>query len=419
MHITVVALGTRGDVQPILALGKGLLAAGHHVALIAGSNFVEWIRSHGLDAIPAVDMEAVMNSDKGRAWSESSANPLQQIRMMRALVEEHGAAMYQPILEAASSTDLLISGFTSEPFVHAVSEHTGVPSIRALLQPYIPTRSGAASLVPFLPRSNTILNRWMGSISERIIWSVSGATTNQLRARRLGLPPHTAASFLRASAGTPAVLGLSRHVVPVAPDWPTNTVVSGYWFLDEQTGWQPPHDLTRFLDAGPPPVYIGFGSMSSRDPQATLALIREAVRQADCRAIVATGWSGAHAQTTNDQIHMLDHAPHTWLFERVAAVVHHGGAGTTAAALRVGKPMMIVPHMSDQPYWGRRMHELGAGVKPIARHHLTVRTLAQGIRWLLGDARLSEHAQAIGQQIRTEDGVGLAVHAIERFARRV
>jgi sterol 3beta-glucosyltransferase len=160
---------------------------------------------------------------------------------------------------------------------------------------------------------------------------------------------------------------------------------------------------------------MGFGSMSSRNPQETQTLIVDALAQVDARAVVASGWGLSEGNPVPANVFVISSVPHTWLFPHVAAVIHHGGAGTTAAGLRAGKPTMIIPHMFDQPYWGRRVHELGVGVKPAPRHRLTADVLAAGIRQLLGDSAISERAQILAEQIRAEDGVAWAVAVINAF----
>lgn len=415
MHITVIASGTRGDVQPVLALSQGLRDAGHEVVIVAGSNFEAWIREHGFGFIPTIDMEAVMASEKGLAWSESSYNPMKQLRIMRELLDEHGEGLVLPLVEAAAATDLLISGFTSESFVHSISAKTGVPHINALLQPQLPSRYGPVLLNPVRPRTMSLFNGWMAELAERLIWNISANVTNNLRTRHLGLPPLEAKGYRRGRETIPHILGFSRHVVPPAPDWPAPTVITGYWFLDEPRDYQPSPELNRFLEAGNPPVYIGFGSMSHRDPQATLTLIQSAVQQTGQRAVVGMGWSKTQPLNLPDNLFVLQSAPHHWLFPRMAAVVHHGGAGTTAAGLRVGRPTFIIPHMADQPYWGRRVHELGVGVKPVPRHKLTATILTQKIDQLVRDPQIKTQAETLGAKIRAEQGVQAAVQAIEGF----
>jgi sterol 3beta-glucosyltransferase len=412
MRITVAALGTRGDVQPMIALGKGLQSAGHDVTMMAGSNFEDWVTGHGLRFVPSVDMEAVMASDRGLAWSESSDSPRKQIGAMRDLMKEYGQGMIDPIQASTASADLLVSSFSAQPLVQTASEKSGVPYVNALLQPQQPTRSGPASVMPVFARRESLVNRWTGALAERIVWSIVAETTNRYRAQ-VALPPHDAASYGRANRAARAVMGVSREVVPPPPDWP-NVVVTGYWFLDEGDG---PEPLASFLKAGPPPVYIGFGSMSNREPRKTLELIRDAVKRSGQRAVVAAGWGDLPTGDATPEIRVVKSAPHHWLFPQVSAVVHHGGAGTTAAGLRAGKPTLVVPHMADQPYWGRRVHELGVGVKPIPRHRLTREALASRLRELAGDGRIRERAAAMGEKIRAERGVEAAVAAIEAAVR--
>jgi UDP:flavonoid glycosyltransferase YjiC (YdhE family) len=263
-------------------------------------------------------------------------------------------------------------------------------------------------------RGNSVINRWIGMLAERMIWGVSGDTTNAFRAE-LGLAPHTNASYRRALYATPTFYGFSPNVVPPPPEWGESRSVVGYWFLDE--AYTPPAALTRFLDAGAPPVYVGFGSMSTATPEGTVEMIAEALRQNGQRGIVASGWSGAAIRNPPEHIYLLDSAPHGWLFDHVAAVVHHGGAGTTGAGLRAGKPTMIIPHFSDQPYWGKRVYDLGVGAKPVTRHTLTAEKLAAGIHTLVSDAAIARQAAALGAQIRAERGVKNAVQWIEQAAK--
>jgi sterol 3beta-glucosyltransferase len=204
---------------------------------------------------------------------------------------------------------------------------------------------------------------------------------------------------------------MSPHVVPPIDD--ANVSTTGYWFLDERA--DPPAELDRFLAAGDAPVYVGFGSMSSSDPAATLRMIVAATERAGRRAVIGRGWSGAAALDLPRTVYMLDAAPHQWLFPRMAALVHHGGAGTTAAGLAAGKPTLIVPHRADQPYWGRRVAALGVGVAPLPRRKLSLDTLAERLERLLGDRSIQAKAAALGEQIRAERGVEAAVTWIERF----
>lgn len=192
--------------------------------------------------------------------------------------------------------------------------------------------------------------------------------------------------------------------------------ITGYWSLDEAPDWRPPARLVEFLESGPPPVYVGFGSMAHRNPQQTTQLVHKALQRSGQRGVLATGWgalSGAQWPHTSD-LFMLDSIPHSWLFPRMAAVVHHGGSGTTGAGLRAGVPSVLVPHAGDQPFWARRVADLGVGPRPIPRRRLTAERLAAAIARAVRDEEMRARAAAVGQRIRAEDGVGQAIGIIER-----
>jgi UDP:flavonoid glycosyltransferase YjiC (YdhE family) len=412
----MVAFGTRGDVQPAIALALGLQTAGHTVTLAAGVNFENWVRGHGLGFVPTLDMEALMRSPEGIAWVEEP-NPMRQLGHMKNLLRQNAFGLHAALVEPAQDADLILSGFVSAPFAQAVSEKYGIPMINMLLQPYPATRSGAASLVSFTGGSKSVINLLAGKLGEGMIWNVSGETTNAFRGK-LGLPPHSSGSYLRAVDRVPTIFGFSPHVVPPPDDWGEKRKIAGYWFLNEGQNWQPPDDLLHFIGAGTPPIYIGFGSMSSSAPQETFELIEAALKASGQRGIVAAGWGGAHLAEHTEQICVIEKAPHDWLFERVAAVVHHGGAGTTGAGLRAGKPTLVIPHMSDQPFWGRRVYELGVGAKPVPRHKLNAEKLAAGIKALF-DAQMIENAAWLGERIRAERGVENGVQLIRTFAETI
>jgi sterol 3beta-glucosyltransferase len=206
-------------------------------------------------------------------------------------------------------------------------------------------------------------------------------------------------------------------VVPTPQDWHPATFATGYWFLDQESHWQPSAALVDFLNAGEPPVYVGFGSMPATDPQAKARLVIEALEKAGQRGILASGWGGLKADALPEHVLMIDQAPHDWLFPRVKAVVHHGGAGTTAAGLRAGKPAVICPYFGDQPFWGQRVYALGVGTEPIPQKKLTADNFASAIRTAVSDAEMQRRAAALGEKIRAENGVARAVSIIEETAR--
>ncbi|MBL8131750.1 MAG: glycosyltransferase family 1 protein [Anaerolineae bacterium] len=416
MRILLFGFGSRGDVQPFVALGKGLQRAGHAVSVAAGVNFADWVKGEGLDFAPVrVDVEAMMQTDMGKEWLDgSSHNPRAELRNMTRMAERAAPGVAEDIADMIERYDAFISGVLTVEALAAAATARAKHHILGLMSPWSPTRSGTAGMNALLPRQNSPINWVWGYVIEMMMSGVLRAPSLASRAR-LDLPPPRRADFLRAWNQTPALIGVSPLVVPPPPDWGDHIQVTGYWFLDAAEGWNPPPDLTAFLQAGEPPVYIGFGSMSSRDPEATLRLMLDALAKTGRRAVIHSGWAGLKGENLPPNVHLLHGAPHDWLFPRMAAVIHHGGAGTTAAGLRAGIPSGVVAHIGDQPYWGRRLHELGVGAPFVRRHHLTADSLGDLIVRLTTDREMRARAADLGARIRAEDGVGSAVRAFERM----
>lgn len=410
MRLLLFGFGSRGDVQPLVALGKGLQHAGYDTAIAAGINFRAWIEGEGLRYEPVhVDIETYMQTDVGREWLGNSS-PRSELKNMKRMADTIAPTVADDIMAMIDRNDVFISGLLTVEALETVARARGKRHLIALLSPFAPTRSGAAGLQALLPRTDSIINRWWGYVIELMLFEALRGPSDAVRSR-LGLPRATRADFLRAWNQTPALLGVSPLVTPPPPDWDAHIRTTGYWFLDAPSDWQPSPALDAFLAAGPPPVYIGFGSMSNRDPQATTQAMIDALKQTGQRGIIHSGWAGLHAEDLPPDIFLLDYAPHDWLFPRMAAVVHHGGAGTTAAGLRAGVPSVVVAHIGDQWYWGRRIHELAAGPVPLRRHQLSADRLAAAICAMLTDRAMQGRAAALGERIRAEDGVGAAVRA--------
>jgi UDP:flavonoid glycosyltransferase YjiC (YdhE family) len=207
-------------------------------------------------------------------------------------------------------------------------------------------------------------------------------------------------------------------VFPRPPHWPPWYHLTGYWLLDQSADWQPPAQLAEFLEAGPPPVSIGFGSMPMVDQERLTTIAVEALRQTGQRGLLLAGWGGLGRGDLPDDVLRVDDVPHDWLFPRVAAAVHHGGAGTTAASLSAGVPTVTVPFITDQTYWGTRVAELGVGPPPIRPEHLTTARLTAAIRQVTTDQAMRERAANLGKQLKQEDGVACAVEIIEHYLGR-
>ncbi|WP_437783322.1 glycosyltransferase [Sorangium sp. So ce1097] len=416
MKTTILALGSRGDVQPAVALGKGLAARGHAVRVLAGKSFQRWIEEHGLTAIPAsADSVDIMESDLGKAWVSRGTNPLAQSRILQRIIDRFGEAMVADAVRACEGAELILSSFTSDTYAASIAEASGAVQVSMPLQPSIlATRHGPTALAAPVPRRDSLLNLLAGKlVVEPTVWRWYGGVTSRVR-RQLGLPPQDRRAYMAALRRMLVVHGYSAHVVPHPPDWPPGYHTTGYWFLDEGEGYTPPAALDRFLAAGEPPIALGFGSMTSHDPGATTRLLVDAVVRSGRRAVLLSGWAGLGDVALPDTILRIDAAPHDWLYPRVAAAVIHGGAGTVAACLRAGKPAVVVPHLADQLFWGRRVEELGVGPRAIPRPRLTVGSLAAAIQAAATDAGVQRRAAELGRKIRGEDGVATAIGHIER-----
>jgi UDP:flavonoid glycosyltransferase YjiC (YdhE family) len=233
---------------------------------------------------------------------------------------------------------------------------------------------------------------------------------------QLGLPAATTPVPADAGppGGWPICHGFSPAVLPRPADWPAEVRVSGYWWPARPPRWQPPGQLVDFLQAGPPPVFVGFGSMTPTQGEWLSDIVAAALHRAGVRAVVESGWAGL--APCGDDILSVGDLPHDWLFPRMAAVVHHAGAGTTGAGLRAGLPAVPVPVLVDQPFWAARLHRLGVAPPPLPRHELTADALADALRSCLDEPAYRHRAAELARRIRAEDGSAAVLTLIARLA---
>ena len=295
MKIAILAFGTRGDVQPLVALGKGLKKRGHQVRLVAGANFKGWIEAQGLAAVAgSVDIQALMQRGDGQDWVEHGNQPLGQVRAMKRLFSKYGLAMMRDAWQGCEGAEVVMSSFTSDIYAVSIAEKLGARHISTPLQPtQVATRSGMVTPQAPRPKRESAINYLFGKwLVEPFGWRLFGALNNRFRRETLGLPAQTFRQNREGLRRALVVQGFSAQVVPHPADWPANIHTAGYWVLEEDPPWQPPPALSAFLAAGDPPVYLGFGSMTGRDPGALTRLILEALAQTGSRAILQAGWAG-------------------------------------------------------------------------------------------------------------------------------
>jgi UDP:flavonoid glycosyltransferase YjiC (YdhE family) len=421
MRIAIIAPGSRGDVEPYIALGKGLKKAGNVVRLVTHQNFEALVNSHGLEFWPIeVNVQDIAQS-KEMSELLGKGNFLAVMNQMAKEAQRGALEGAEGGLAACRGMDLLLVGISGLFVGFSLAEKLGLPLLQAYYIPFTPTQAYPSFLLPKLPSLlGGSLTRLSYHLTRQILWQGFRSADKLARQKVLGLPaapfwgPFNAACVQH----TPILYGFSPSVIAPPPDWDDTNHITGYWFLDPEDDWTPPSALMEFLQAGSPPVYVGFGSMSSRKPEETTDLIVQALAQTKQRAILLSGWGGLRKVELPESVYMVESVPFSWLFPHLAAVVHHGGAGTTAAGLRAGIPSIVIPFFGDQPFWGQRIAELGVGQAPIPLKRLTVERLAQAIHEAVTDQPLRRRAAHLGAKIQAEDGVAAAVAIIKQIEKR-
>ena len=473
MRITIATAGTQGDIQPYLALGLGLQRAGYSVKIATTTRFEEFINHRGLGFIPIRYIDYSLESDHKlseksfeKPFDESSKHhelhifeqaqkqffrfcnleswlPWNLIEMIPdpfAIVDVYSSRLRSPqdnflpdLYEACQDSDAII--FAPHLFQGLdIAEALKIPCFAACVHPLSQTRAFPHLFTPISCRLGDVYlplqANWLGayhwltySFFDQLLWQFTRAPINQWRQEKLNLPSislwDSPLQRMR-QYNVPFLYGYSSAFLPKPPDWSENLHLTGYWFLDHSTDWQPPQALKDFLAAGPSPICIGFGSTTSTDgdSQARTKLVLEALVQTGQRGIFLIGWGGLSNVDLPDQVFAIESVPHDWLFSQVAAVVHHGGSGTTAAGLRAGVPSIIVPFDGDQFFWGQRVAALGLGPQPIPQTLLSTERLVSAIRAVTTNQSMRTRAATIAQQIQSEDGITKAVEIIGRDLTR-
>lgn len=414
MRLCIIALGTRGDVQPCLALARGLQRRGHQVRIVSEAEHEAAVRRHGLDfASIRGDIRGFLRSDMAETLLDGKTTAFLTSSWRRV---RRTYSLDQRVLDCwhgCQDADALLVTPVGAVLAYSIAEKLQQPLVRIYYAP------------PELPLTTTfqswpLLNRLTQQVFVQGLWNVFRPAMNRARREVLQLPPLPAIlpTTLLDRRGWPVLCAYSAHVAAPPPDASASRHTTGYWFTEPDSTWQPPPSLLQFLAAGPPPIYVGFGSMTKGPAEATTALITNSLARAGLRAVIATGWGGLFGAAPSPHVHVIDDVPHAWLFERVSAVVHHGGAGTTAAGLRAGRPSLIVPFgVPDQAFFGQRVHALQAGPPPIPRKQLSVDALTSALTMLTRDDGMRRRAEDLGQRIRSENGVARAIEILESMHR--
>jgi UDP:flavonoid glycosyltransferase YjiC (YdhE family) len=416
MKISVLTIGAMGDTYPFVALAARLKSLGHAVRLAARPDFAPLAASYGIEFAPLGnpyksvmrDQEvaaAVGSGSLGKIIKQASDPRRRQVFFERLDTDT---------MKAVEGSEAIIYKSSWIPF-YAYAEKLGVPCVAAMLMPLTRTSSFPSFLLGGGKDRGKIINALLWRITEQFIWQVARKYDTRLRRETLNLPPlpYFGPDKRHEKERIPLLYAYSPAVLPRPADWPERIHVTGYWFADAPSGWAPPQELAAFKEDGPPPVHIGFGSMTGGDPKATLKMILKALELSRQRGILLAGWASlGDGYALPEYAYAVQSVPHSWLFPRMAAVVHHGGAGTTGASLRAGVPSVLTPFVADQPGWAKRVAELGAGPSPIPFKELTAERLADAIGQAVSDAAIRERAERIGKRIRAEDGVAAAIEIL-------
>ncbi|GHI10447.1 UDP-glucose--sterol glucosyltransferase [Streptomyces cellostaticus] len=401
MRITIATAGSRGDVAPYTGLGAALRHAGHEVAVATTGAYAPLVREAGLELR---DLPAVPRADQG------VTDRRELMRSAAAFITELGQGFTDAV---GNDTDLLLLSATTAPFGWHLTEATGLPSLGVYLQPTTPT----GAFPPPVTGTRSLSrpgNRLAGRLALRITDRLYAQAVVRLR-ERLGLPPLTASAMRRRQeeADWPILHGFSTALVPRPTDWRPGLQIAGTWWPHHTPTAQLPATLEDFLAAGPRPVLIGFGSMAAGDGERLSELAVRALRRAGLRGILQSGRAGLVADADCDDVLTIGDVPHALLFPRLAAVVHHAGAGTSAAALRAGVPAVTVPVTADQPFWAARLAALGAAPDPIPFRSLTAERLADALSRVVRQLSYARAAETAARHMATEDGVGRALERIQ------
>lgn len=429
MKVGIVLFGSRGDIQPYAALAHGLTAAGHEVVIAANADAAPIVDAVGVRFVPITELDI-------RKWLSS---PVGQEALMagtaQALLDSANAwivsalpSLVAATKEVADGADVVISGFPMDDYVAAVCAAQGVPMILGYLTPWLPTKEFPPAYMrvgrpdPELLSGEDNLRTYQEF--EEIFWRGRREAVTGLRAS-LGLAPADRPLLQTApDLGYTVLHAYSPVVVPPPQDWGRGNVFTGYWRLPasarEQLGEAvPPAALVEWLDAGTPPIYLGFGSMPIMDPAPVLRMAAAAAERAGVRILIGAGWTDMTEAAAGlpDHVAVVNEVDHDWLFPRCAAVVHHGGAGTVAAGLTAGRPSFVFSMFFDQPYWGAQIARLHAGGGRMLTE-MDLDTLIEAMV-LLADRDVRGHAAEIGDRLRQEDGVAAAIKVITDPSRAV
>ncbi len=410
MKIVVVCWGSTGDVYPVLALSKRLLEKGHQVRVCSPTLYRDKILEVGAEYY---EIGVAFDLAEFHAAMDAIIPKRDPTAMLRLIVEEaivrRGEKWYQDCLTAMKGFDIAICHSVDIPGQEAAIRN-GLPWLTVT---YCPGFIKSLDFAPYpFPNWGRTFNAIVWKLAELRLASSIDTLFNQFIAS-IGGEPRSSVALDGMYSPHLNLIAASPTLCPPA-DFPPNHKFTGVWHL-ASPAYDPPSELVAFLEVGPPPIIITFGSMGGSNGRETTEILIEAVRKTERRAIIQAGWGQLGTPETSSDIYCAEYVPHQWLFPQGCCVVHHGGAGTTASACRAKIPSVVVAHHADQPYWGKRLSDLGVAPRHLRRRNLTAERLANRIEKVLATPAMKERVEVLGTQMEIEDGLTAAVDLIEFF----
>ncbi len=413
MRITMLTIGSTGDVSPYILLGRELQSRGHIVTLSTFSSFRSSVEKAGLLFYPLSGSAEEMMS----RIMQPSAHGFMYLPNLEKGLRDVSKQIVQDMDDSCRDADAMVCGFFGSIY-YSIAEKYGIPCIQTHYFPMEPTGQ-----MPIPVVRNQHMTSWLNKASFKTGYFLISVVEKRYlstwrQENHVTVPSYyTAPRYRVGDHPVPVIYAISPHLLPKPVDWDPRIHMSGFWFDSDTPDWDPPQDLKEFLESGDAPIYIGFGSMNSGNMNRLMAITLRAVHAAGLRAIISTGWSGTHLKSTRN-VFFADYVPHSWLFPKIRAIVHHGGAGTTAAGLRFGRPTLVIPFNGDQYFWGDRVYQLGCGPKPVPRDRVTVSRLTKALLDLTGKRRYREQAALLQKQLAAENGTCVAADIIEQEIAR-
>lgn len=408
MKLVVVTYGTEGDTRPFAALCRGLMDAGHETHLLADASTLGSARALAVPSTPLEgDIRATISDQTIASAVAKGGGFKETTRVLAKMVNDNADAWLRATIQAAQGADAILAAGLAAFAGLSAAEYLGAKGIGAGIIPITPTAAFPSPFLPplWVPRP---LNRLSHKFVNTLFWRSFRDSTNAARAS-FGLSPRR-----KVWTDIPMIYGASPNLLPPPPDWPDYVRLCGQWLIPSPA-WQPPPALEDFLAAGEPPIYVGFGSMTGFDNARILDALVRAMNGR--RVLFYAGWSGIDPRSLPANFHVLGDTPHDWLFPRVAAVIHHGGGGTSHSAARAGVPSIVTPFAGDQFFWADRLRSAGVAPAPIDGQKPSAEAFARALDFTAG-AGARSRARELGEKMRAENGVLAARTLLERLVSR-